>query len=294
VRGHVFLFAGLLATSLLGGQQDPNDCASLKENENEITLRAESWDPVVTIGRTLSDRYGINLSVEAPKWAFPGDTEDVAIADPTFSAEHNNIHYDVMKRHALEVRFSTSGDPIDVARLLSQVVEAANKEMPYGYRLDVDGNAYALVPTKTRNSNGDVDDVLPLLDRRVTIPLGTRSIAEHANLMADELSRQTGLHIDCCQSYVAGVPWGMAKVEFQADNKPAREILTWLIHAEQQSNSQASSQHPNYDHWVVRCDGTGAPWCSIQVEGTHSALCRLHTVVLDRLSVADAPLPASL
>src|SRR2546429_4810873 len=34
-----------------------------------------------------------------------------------------------------------------------------------------------------------------LLDRNVTIPLGTRSIAEHANLMADELRKQTGLHI---------------------------------------------------------------------------------------------------
>lgn len=276
MRDHVLLLAGLLVASLLGGLQNPNDCASLRENENEITLRAESWDPVVTIGRTLSDRYGINVSVEAPKWAFPGDTEDVAIADSTFSAEHNNIHYSVMKRHALEVRFSTSGsgDPIDVARLLRQVVEAANKEMPYGYRLDVNGNAYALVPTKTRNSNGDLEDVLPLLDRKVTIPLGTRRIAEHANLMADELSRQTGLQIDCCQSYVAGVPWGMASVEFQADNKPAREILTWLIRAEGQANSQASSQHPNYDHWIVRCDGTGAPWCSTQVEGTHPPSCR--------------------
>jgi hypothetical protein len=159
----------------------------------------------LAIGVTIADRYGINLSVEAPKWAFPVDTEDVAVADPAFS-EHNNIHYDIMRRHALEVRFSTSGNghPGDVARLLRQLADAANREMPYEYRLDVSGSDYALVPTRTRNSKGDLEDVLPLLDRKVTISPGARSIAEHANLMADELSKQTGLRIGCCQSLVAG------------------------------------------------------------------------------------------
>ncbi len=277
MRGFVFLFllAGLLVTSPIGGTQNPNECASVTENGDEVTLRAEAWDPVLNIGRTLADRYGISVSVEAPKWAFPGDTEDVAVADPAFSEQHNNIHYDVMKRHAIEVRFSTSGNkhPDDVASLLGQLADAANREMPYGYRFDVRGGDYALVPTRTRNSNGGLEDVLPLLDRNVTIPLGTRSIAEHANLMANELSKQTGLHIGCCQGLVAGVPWGVAQVKFEADNRPAREVLKWLIVNEQQANSQASSRHPHYDHWVVRCDGTGTPWCFIEVEGKFSARC---------------------
>ena len=89
--------------------------------------------------------------------------------------------------------------------------------------------------------------------------------------MADELSKQTGLHIGCCQALVAGVPWGMAKFSFEADNKPAREVLKRLILAEQQANSQASNWHPNYEDWVVRCDGTGAPWCFIEVEARNSS-----------------------
>ena len=145
--------------------------------------------------------------------------------------------------------------------------------MPYEYRLDVGGDDYALVPTRTQNSKGNLEEVLPLLDRNVTIPSGTRSIAEHAKLMADELSKQTGLRIGCCQSLVAGVPWGMAKVSFEADHRPAREVLKSLMLMEQQANSQASGTHADYDHWVVRCDGTGAPFCSIEVEGKWPSWC---------------------
>ena len=275
MRTFAILLACLLAASLIGGAQNPNECASVTENGEEVTIRAKSWDPVVNIGRTLADRYGISVSVEAPKWAFPSDTEDVALADPEFSEQHDNIHYDVMKRHTVEVRFSTSLNrhPDDVARLLRQVADAANEEMPYGYRLDASGGDYALVPTRTRNSNGDLEDVLPLLDRNVTIPAGTRRIAEHAKLMADELSKQTGLQVGCCQALVAGVPWGTAQVSFEADNKPARQVLKWLMVAEQKANSESSATHPDYDHWVVRCDGTGTPWCFIEVEARHSARC---------------------
>jgi len=91
--------------------------------------------------------------------------------------------------------------------------------------------------------------------------------------MANDLAEQTGLHIGCCQWLVAGVPWGMAEVRFEAEYKPAREVLKSLILIEQQANSQASSRHPDYDHWVVRCDGTGAPWCFIEVEGMFSSGC---------------------
>ena len=213
--------------------------------------------------------------MEAPKWAFPGDTEDVAVADPEFSEQHNNIHYSVMKRHTVEVRFKISpgNSAADVGELLREVADAANKEMPYGYRLDASGDDYALVPTSTRNSNGEIEDVVPLLDRIVTIPVATRSIAEHAKLMADELSKQTGLHVGCCQAFVAGVPWGTAQISFESDNRPARKVLKQLMVAEQKANAESSATHPQYDHWTVRCDGTGAPSCFIEVEARYSARC---------------------
>jgi hypothetical protein len=231
---------------------------------------------VLAIARTLADHYGISVSIESPKWAFPRDTEDVAVADPVFSVQHGNVHYRIMKRHVVQVRFSALGNglPNDVPGLLRQVADAANKEMPYAYRLDVSGNDYALVPTRTRNSKGELEDVQPLLGRHVTIPPGTRSIAEHAKLMADQLGQQKGLHVSCCQSFGAGIPWGLVKVAFEADDKPAQEILKSLIQIEEQANSEAPNRHPDFDHWTVSCDVTGAPWCFIEVASKFTSRCR--------------------
>ena len=80
------------------------------------------------MGRSLSDRYGINVSVESPKWAFPSfDTEDVAVADPKFSATHDNVHCRVIKRHVSKVRFPRpNGRPTDIPGLVQHLAEAAN------------------------------------------------------------------------------------------------------------------------------------------------------------------------
>jgi hypothetical protein len=251
-----------------------SDCASVAKTDKEIVLTATSWDPVYDIAATLADRYEISVSVESPRWAFPMDTEDVADADPQFSATHGNIHYRVMKRHTVQVRVPAGlVEPSNALRLSVRVVEAANLEMPYEYRVYVAGQGhYALVPTKTLTSDGLVD-AEPLLDHRVTIPAGSRTIADHASLMAEQLS-QTGLHVACCQASLAGVPWGLAEVTFETRNEPARLVLRKLIELEEQSMADAPNQHVKYDRWTVTCDGTGAPWCFIDVQGVHSAACR--------------------
>jgi hypothetical protein len=78
----------------------------------------------------------------------------------------------------------------------------------------------------------------PLLDRPVTIPGGVRRINASAALMAGDLSRQAGLRVSCCQSAIAGYPWGMEEVMFAAKNEPARSVLRRL----------------GLNHWHVRCD----------------------------------------
>jgi hypothetical protein len=67
--------------------------------------------------------------------------------------------------------------------------------------------------------------------------------------------------------------WGVAKIRFGADDKPAREVLEALIQLEQQTNA-GGAIHPEYNHWEVSCDGTGSPWCFIDVAGRFSGRCK--------------------
>jgi hypothetical protein len=73
---------------------------------------------------------------------------------------------------------------------------------------------------------------------------------------------------------VAGVPWGMAAIEFSAQNEPARDVLRKLIDLEEQANEGSGASHPPYDRWRGGCDATGAPWCFIEVQSPVSSACR--------------------
>jgi hypothetical protein len=103
-----------------------------------------------------------------------------------------------------------------------------------------------------------VIEITPLLDRRITIPPGTRTIAETANLMAEALSAQTGLKVGCCEGAVAGIPWGMAEITLEVQDEPARIVLKRLV-------TEAAVNQPDGDYWLQRCDPLPSTWCFINL-----------------------------
>jgi hypothetical protein len=260
------ILASLFSFCLTADAQS-TECAQITINGDEATLVADSIRPLDSIANKLAQHYGILISAEEPQYLYPGDMEDVRLADPDWSAAHPKAHYLVPKRRWVEIRFPvlSSGTPRDVNQLLQQIVQTANAQLRFAYRLDVDGEFSTFVPTQTRTADGAVIEAIPLLDRRVSIPSGTRSIAESANLMADSLSSQTGLRVNCCQSMVAGIPWGMKEAQFEARDEPARKILERLIRLDQQSEVANSRKY-----WLQRCD---SKWCSIDLYNAWGGQC---------------------
>jgi hypothetical protein len=233
------------------------ECAKVTRAGSDVTMVAESSSVVSAVANTLAQQFDVLVSAEEPHYEFSGDFEDVSKANPAWSAGHPGKHYLVPRHHRIQLHFSVrpGGYPQDVVALLKQVVQKANEEMPFGYRLDIDGPFYTLVPTTTRNSAGRIVPAMPLLDRKVTIPPGTRSIAESADMMAKSLSAQTGLSVSCCQMIVAGKPWGMLVVPFEAHDEPARKVLERL------TTLLAGTPEPQ-DYWLQGCsDG----FCAISV-----------------------------
>jgi hypothetical protein len=267
-----FMFL-LVVTAYVAAQN--SECAKVERNGDTITVVTDSIRPLDSIANALSQRFNVSVSAEEPESQSPEDFVDVAKADPQWSSEHQTAHYQVPKRRHIEARFPAAriGHPLDVRAALQQVVESANRETPFGYRLDSDGEFFSFVPTTTSSANGEVMSVTPLLDRKVTIPPGSRRIIESAEVLADSLSRQTGLRVSCCQSLVAGVVWGTAIVPFEAHDEPARKVLVRLIKANQLSEERSSSRSlVGWNRWSLRCDDG---WCFINLSSFDGGGCRL-------------------
>jgi hypothetical protein len=248
-----------------------SECAQLTRSDQTETLTADTGRPLSASARSLASRFGIIISAEDPDLVFTGDlTDTTEQALPEWRATHPNTRVYIPKAWRLQVTFGVKkdGTPEDIASMLQQVVSAANAQSPFEYRLDSDGEFYTFVPTRTRDAAGTVVERFPLLDRRVDIPAGVRSIAEDGKMLAQALSAQTGLRVNCCQTLVAGIPWGMAKVPFEAHDEPARKILERLIRLEQQQQLEQRSFGSNA-YWLLSCDPNaidGPRYCFIDLQ----------------------------
>jgi hypothetical protein len=86
----------------------------------------------------------------------------------------------IPKAELLEMRFDLRPDDSlkDVRQLVQDLVDTANAQLPFLYCIDHDGDVFTLVASRTRDEQGHSVGLTPILDRRVTIPLGTRKIFE--------------------------------------------------------------------------------------------------------------------
>jgi hypothetical protein len=212
----------------------------------EATLSVDYPRPMDSAVQTLVHKYGLPLSCEDPPYVYAAEMETIA-----------DVRFPVPKRHRFEAHFPAK--PADIRSALQAVVDAANAQLPYAFRIQKFGDGWAVIPGKAPNRSGRVIDIVPLLDRKVSFPFATRSIHEHARLMADALSARTGYRVSCCQGIVGGIPWGMQQAPFGANGETARIVLRELM-----------DLAGGNSFYLQRCDpvGPGRPsWCFIDVIG---------------------------
>jgi len=237
--------------------QNP-ELGRVERNGSAATLLVDGPRPVDSAAQTLASEFGIRVNVEDPVYIFRDDVKDVT---PSVSRDARITRRILIpKGGSLEVHFTLGADgmPVDIPGLVRSLVDAANARFPFQYRLDADGSWLTIVPTRTRDQLGNSVAPVPLLDRHVTIPPGTRPIIESASLMTTALSAQTGLRVSCCQVGVAGIPWGMAPTFFEAKDEPARSVLKRLFIA-------AAVNQPDRDYWLQRCDPLPSTGCFINL-----------------------------
>ncbi len=202
-----------------------------------VRMVADGPRPLHALAEALHEHFQLSVSVEDPVWVFAGDLKDASLENPRLRAGVM-----VPRGGRLEVEFKFS-EARDAASAMMAVLEAANQQLAFQYRLDKDSEQYRLVPVRGRDAQGGVTDLVPLLDRVVSVPPGRQTIAEAADRMAQGLAKQTGLMVSCCQSSVAGIPWGMQTVTYGAEQLRARDVLKQLTEL---------AGRPT--RWFVRCD----------------------------------------
>ncbi len=175
-----FLLA--IAIAVLGIAQSP-EAGRIERAGAQATLTVDGPRPVDSAAITLAEEFGLNVSVEDPPYLFRDDVKDVTgqnarTANPSRRAL-------VPRGGQLAVEFSVRADgfPEDVHGLIEALVRQANENFSFAYRIDSVEDSYVIIPTRMRHATGIVIGITPLLDRRVNIPLGTRTIAETANVM---------------------------------------------------------------------------------------------------------------
>ena len=242
---------------LLLAQPHNPEAGRIQVAGSQATMFIDAPRPLDSVTQTLAEYYGLLVNVEDPEYIYSEDVKDVT-AEVARSPLPPGRRVLVPKGGKLEVPFAvdTGGAPRDLRALLQAAVDQANARFPFWYRVD-DGAGFTLIPTKTRDAQGQVVDRPSLLDSKITLAASTRHIYELGQALADALSAQTGYHVSCCQSHVGGVPWGIQVVAFEAHDESARSVLVRLM-------SAAGGR----THYFQRCDPVQAglqTGCAINV-----------------------------
>ena len=259
----------LIAIPVVVGAQAQEFARVLRDGDR-ATLSVFGTRPVDIAARQLVKEFGIALNVEDPVYLYRDDVEDRGV---TRSGKRLLVPTPALLEMPLAVR--ADGSLPDVLQAVSDLRDTANRLFPFEFRIDSDGDVFTLIPTRTRDEQGRSVLVTPLLDRRVTIPLGTRRVFEHVTLLTDSVQRQTGVRVSCCQGAVTGIPWGSTVVTFEAKNEPARNVLIRLLRSEPRRDrflrndegtvlALVKSVSEQDWHWTMRCQ-LGEAWCFIDV-----------------------------
>jgi len=282
-RHSAVVFVSVIAMAVVVGAQG-QEFARVLRNGQQATLSAFGPRPVDLAATKLVDEFGIALNVEDPAYLYRDDIEEIGAArsgKPLF----------IPKASLLEMRLDLrdDGSLSDVRQVVRDLQDTANRQLPFEYKMiseygvdmttgQVDKNVeiFWLIPARTRDDQGRFVVVTPILDHRVTIPVGTRRVFEHVNLLTESLQQQTGVRVNCCEAAVSGTLWGSTVISFSANNEPARDVLHRLLQREPgrdrlARNEQGGAFHlvksdPGREHWrwSMRCTPRDA-WCFINV-----------------------------
>ncbi|HYO16890.1 MAG TPA: hypothetical protein VE685_27140, partial [Thermoanaerobaculia bacterium] len=192
-------------------------------------LSVEAPRPLAAALELLARRHGLTICYEDPAYSFAGDLDDV-----TEKVRRDLDRYPpgqaprvlVPRKAALALRYpAVPGERLaDPAAVLQRLIDAhAAADNPGRFRLLLREGRFLVVPLAVRDGKGELVDVGPVLDTRITLPGRVRTGYEAVEEVLAAASEAARVRISP----------GLAPLRLldswrgflEADREPARDIL---------------------------------------------------------------------
>lgn len=195
-----------------------------------IDIYVDDPRPVLKAVLSLSSQYSTIVTYEDPQYLFPGD-----LADVTLQVRRDLEKYPpgqapkimVPRTQALAVRYDgmiATGEPSNWRQALDAIVDAHDANASGGrFEVRQTESVFHVVPTRTRNAQGQWVAFSPMLDTRIAISAQDVDGVQMLQLICDALVKETGKHVKL--GTIPLNPLLRYRGSIKAENEPARDVL---------------------------------------------------------------------
>jgi len=208
--------------------------AKMTQVKGVTTLTVETARPVARAAQILTDAFGDLITYEDPRYAYAGDLEDYTdrVRKDLDRFPKGTAPRVIGPRSGL-LKVKTSSKKLD--EILAEVIEAQSSRGSGGrFRVERAGEVFHVIPTHSRDRNGNWVAQPSVLDVRISIPEGEWPAYE----LVDEIRRATAsaarvtmtmgtndLRPSLMSETATGEVMEPRKYQFEATNEPARSVL---------------------------------------------------------------------
>jgi hypothetical protein len=196
-------------------------------SSNSTTLTVNSMSAAID---ALASRYGYVITLEEPRYSYDGDFEDM----PTQYRRDLDRYPQGAVPKVLVPRGSSLTLPVpassvvstrDMAEVLRQLVQLQSaSDHGAHYRLEQVGDVFNVVPTETRDHNGNWSAQTSIFDAAISIPKQERAIMDAVNAVCAAVGAAGHVSVKLLVAPMSMLHYTRSVVG--ASNEPARNVMT--------------------------------------------------------------------
>jgi hypothetical protein len=227
----------LFFTALYGQQVDSRHHfmpkALVKHQAGSATVIANDPRPLFQAITAVREEYGWAVNYEDPPYFRKYDLVDDT--DPQWRAAHPGSKGVTIPAGGFfqssypegQIIYTASGEEEVLRKIVSDCNRTNN---PGKFRVLRNGNgSFSVIGISSRNANGNLQNVIPILETRISLPNSKRSGAQTVNLILIVLSARLGKTV--VLGTMAVNLMMQAQIEIGGDNVSARSLLVQMLDA---------------------------------------------------------------